>query len=29
MIQLTNIDKVYRTSTIETLALKDINLQVE
>jgi len=29
MLQLKNIDKIYRTSTIETLALKDINLEVE
>jgi putative ABC transport system ATP-binding protein len=29
MIQLRSIDKVYRTSTIETLALKDINLTIE
>jgi len=29
MIQLTNIEKVYRTSTIETLALTNINLHVK
>ena len=29
MIKLTNIDKVYRTDTIETLALKGINLHVK
>jgi len=29
MIHLKNIDKIYRTSTIETLALKDINLEIE
>ncbi len=29
MIRLTNIDKVYRTSTIETLALHDINMDVK
>ena len=29
MIRLTNVEKVYRTSTIETLALRDINLSVE
>lgn len=28
MIQLNNIEKVYHTSTIETLALRDINLDV-
>ena len=28
MIQLTDIEKVYRTKTIETLALRDINLDV-
>ncbi|GAA4414878.1 ABC transporter ATP-binding protein [Nibrella viscosa] len=28
MIQLTNIEKVYRTSTIETLALNNINLTI-
>ena len=28
MIRLSNIDKVYRTSTIETLALHDINIDV-
>ncbi len=29
MIKLTNINKVYRTKTIETLALSDINLEIE
>ncbi len=29
MIQLKNIEKVYRTSTVETLALNNINLHVE
>jgi putative ABC transport system ATP-binding protein len=29
MIQLQNIEKVYRTSTIETLALNSINLNVD
>ena len=29
MIQLKNIEKVYRTSTIETLALNNINLNIE
>ncbi len=29
MIKLENIDKVYRTETIETTALKHVNLQVE
>lgn len=29
MIQLKNIEKVYRTSTIETLALNNINLSIE
>ncbi|MFT3826336.1 MAG: ABC transporter ATP-binding protein [Chitinophagaceae bacterium] len=29
MIQLKNIEKVYRTSTVETLALNNINLSVE
>ena len=29
MIRLTNVEKVYRTDTIETLALKNINLSVE
>jgi len=29
MIDLTNVEKVYRTSTIETLALKDVNLRVD
>jgi putative ABC transport system ATP-binding protein len=29
MIQLTNVEKVYRTDTIETLALKNINLTVK
>lgn len=29
MIQLKNIEKVYRTSTIETLALNNINLTIE
>ncbi|WP_315819230.1 ABC transporter ATP-binding protein [Paraflavitalea speifideaquila] len=29
MIQLQNIEKVYRTSTVETLALNNINLQVQ
>ena len=28
MIKLKNIEKVYRTDTIETLALNDINLDV-
>ena len=28
MIKLKNIEKVYRTSTIETLALNEINLEV-
>jgi putative ABC transport system ATP-binding protein len=28
MIKLTNVEKVYRTSSIETLALHDINLEV-
>ncbi|MBU0983885.1 MAG: ABC transporter ATP-binding protein [candidate division Zixibacteria bacterium] len=28
MIDLTHVEKVYRTSTIETLALKDINLRI-
>ncbi|UCD63115.1 MAG: ABC transporter ATP-binding protein [Candidatus Zixiibacteriota bacterium] len=28
MIHLRNIEKVYRTSTIETLALKDINVEI-
>ena len=28
MIQLKNIEKVYRTDTIETLALNNINLEV-
>jgi putative ABC transport system ATP-binding protein len=28
MIELTNVEKVYRTSTIETLALRDINLSI-
>ncbi len=29
MIRLTNVEKVYRTDTIETLALRNINLSVE
>ncbi len=29
MLQLTNIDKTYRTSTIETLALNNINLNIK
>ena len=29
MIKLNNIEKVYRTDKIETLALKDINLNVK
>jgi len=29
MIRLTNVEKVYRTDTIETLALRNINLTVE
>ncbi|UCE24641.1 MAG: ABC transporter ATP-binding protein [Candidatus Zixiibacteriota bacterium] len=29
MIQLKNIDKVYRTSSIETLALQNINLEID
>lgn len=29
MIQLTNVEKVYRTSTVETLALKDINISID
>ena len=29
MLQLTNIDKTYRTSSVETLALNNINLHVE
>jgi putative ABC transport system ATP-binding protein len=29
MIRLTNVEKVYRTDTIETLALKNINVTVE
>lgn len=28
MIQLTNVEKVYRTSSIETLALRDINIEI-
>jgi len=28
MIQLTNVEKVYRTSSIETLALRDINMEI-
>lgn len=28
MIRLTNVEKVYRTSTIETLALRDIDIEV-
>ncbi len=29
MIELTNVSKVYRTDTVETLALNDINLNIE
>jgi putative ABC transport system ATP-binding protein len=29
MVKLTNIEKVYRTSTIETLALQDVNIDVK
>ncbi|HOP06699.1 MAG TPA: ABC transporter ATP-binding protein [candidate division Zixibacteria bacterium] len=29
MIKLTNVEKVYRTDTIETLALKNINLSID
>lgn len=29
MIQLQNIEKIYRTSTIETLALRDINMDIQ
>src|SRR6218665_3701321 len=29
MIKLTNIEKVYRTSTIETLALNNINIDIK
>ncbi|MEW5923846.1 MAG: ABC transporter ATP-binding protein [Candidatus Zixiibacteriota bacterium] len=29
MIQLTNVEKVYRTNTVETLALKDINISID
>nr|WP_207533475.1 ABC transporter ATP-binding protein [Pedobacter sp. SYSU D00823] len=29
MIQLTNIDKIYRTKTIETIALNKVNLEIE
>ncbi|HAK75549.1 MAG TPA: macrolide ABC transporter ATP-binding protein, partial [Runella sp.] len=29
MIQLKNIEKVYRTATIETVALNKVNLSVE
>ncbi|PKK83059.1 MAG: macrolide ABC transporter ATP-binding protein [candidate division Zixibacteria bacterium HGW-Zixibacteria-1] len=29
MIQLANVEKVYRTNTVETLALKDINIVID
>ena len=29
MIKLTNITKIYRTDEVETLALEDVNMEVE